>query len=44
KDDLVKARAKGGDQEVITDGKLISSGQPDVIPACNSKLIEVLSA
>ncbi|ALU62695.1 MULTISPECIES: type 1 glutamine amidotransferase domain-containing protein [Pseudomonas] len=44
KDDLVNAGAKWVDQEVVTDGKLISSRQPDDIPAFNSKLIEALSA
>ncbi|KPY48714.1 Protease PfpI [Pseudomonas syringae pv. rhaphiolepidis] len=44
KDDLVNAGAKWVDQEVVTDGTLISSRQPDDIPAFNSKLIEALSA
>ena len=44
KDDLVNAGANWVDQEVVTDGKLISSRQPDDIPAFNSKLIEALSA
>ncbi|RMS10626.1 Protease PfpI, partial [Pseudomonas coronafaciens pv. coronafaciens] len=44
KDDLVNAGAKWVDQEVVVDGTLISSRQPDDIPAFNSKLIEALSA
>ncbi|KPW80967.1 Protease PfpI [Pseudomonas cannabina] len=44
KDDLVNAGAKWVDQAVVTDGTLISSRQPDDIPAFNSTLIEALSA
>lgn len=44
KDDLVNAGAKWVDQEVVTDGKWISSRQPDDIPAFNRELIQALSA
>jgi len=44
KDDLVNAGAKWVDQEVVKDGKLISSRQPDDIPAFNRELIGLLSA
>lgn len=44
KDDLVNAGANWLDQEVVTDGKLISSRQPDDIPAFNRELIQALSA
>lgn len=44
KDDLVNAGATWLDEEVVTDGNLISSRQPDDIPAFNKALIEALSA
>ncbi|MCD5992325.1 type 1 glutamine amidotransferase [Pseudomonas sp. CDFA 602] len=43
KDDLVNAGAKWVDEKVVTDGMLISSRQPDDVPAFSSKLIEALS-
>lgn len=43
KDDLVNAGAHWVDEEVVTDGNLISSRQPDDIPAFNKRLIEALS-
>ena len=44
KDDLVNAGANWVDKEVVTDGHLISSRQPDDIPAFNRELIQALSA
>ena len=44
KDDLVNAVAHWVDKEVVTDGTLISSRQPDDIPAFNRELIQLLSA
>jgi protease I len=44
KDDLVNAGANWVDKEVVTDGTLISSRQPDDIPAFNRELIQLLSA
>ncbi|MDI2592555.1 type 1 glutamine amidotransferase [Pseudomonas sp. N3-W] len=44
KDDLVNAGANWVDKEVVKDGKLISSRQPDDIPAFNRALIDLLSA
>ena len=44
KDDLVNAGAHWVDKEVVTDGTLISSRQPDDIPAFNRELIQLLSA
>ncbi|MFW9267256.1 type 1 glutamine amidotransferase domain-containing protein [Pseudomonas sp. NR3] len=44
KDDLTNAGANWVDQEVVKDGKLISSRQPDDIPAFNRELISALSA
>lgn len=44
KDDLVNAGAQWVDKEVVTDGNLISSRQPDDIPAFNRTLIDALSA
>ncbi|MGN8274637.1 type 1 glutamine amidotransferase domain-containing protein [Pseudomonas sp. SMN5] len=44
KDDLVNAGANWVDQEVVKDGTLISSRQPDDIPAFNRELIGALSA
>jgi protease I len=44
KDDLVNAGAHWVDKEVVTDGILISSRQPDDIPAFNRELIAALSA
>jgi protease I len=44
KDDLTNAGANWVDQEVVKDGKLISSRQPDDIPAFNRELIGALSA
>lgn len=43
KDDLVNAGANWVDEEVVTDGNLISSRQPDDIPAFNRQLIQALS-
>ncbi|MFP0194310.1 type 1 glutamine amidotransferase domain-containing protein [Pseudomonas sp. PHC1] len=44
KDDLVNAGVNWVDQEVVKDGNLISSRQPDDIPAFSNALIETLSA
>ncbi|VVN00313.1 Putative cysteine protease YraA [Pseudomonas fluorescens] len=44
KDDLENAGANWVDKEVVTDGNLISSRQPDDIPAFNRELISALSA
>jgi protease I len=44
KDDLANAGARWIDQEVVVDGKLVSSRKPDDIPAFNAKLIEVMTA
>ncbi|MHC8307851.1 type 1 glutamine amidotransferase domain-containing protein [Pseudomonas sp. PB3P13] len=44
KDDLENAGANWVDKEVVTDGHLISSRQPDDIPAFNRELISALSA
>jgi len=44
KDDLVNAGANWVDKEVVKDGNLISSRQPDDIPAFNRELISALSA
>lgn len=44
KDDLTNAGARWVDQEVVRDGQLISSRQPDDIPAFNRELIQALSA
>ncbi|MDO7895791.1 type 1 glutamine amidotransferase domain-containing protein [Pseudomonas citrulli] len=44
KDDLVNAGANWVDKEVVKDGTLISSRQPDDIPAFNRELIGALSA
>lgn len=43
-DDLKNAGANWVDQEVVVDGKLISSRKPDDIPAFNQKLIDALAA
>jgi protease I len=43
-DDLKNAGANWVDQEVVVDGKLISSRKPDDIPAFNEKLIAALAA
>ncbi|HKS14868.1 MAG TPA: type 1 glutamine amidotransferase domain-containing protein [Pseudomonas sp.] len=43
KDDLRNAGAEWVDEEVVVDGNLISSRQPDDIPAFNQKLIEALA-
>ena len=43
-DDLKNAGANWVDEEVVVDGKLISSRKPDDIPAFNRKLIEALAA
>ena len=43
-DDLKNAGATWVDKEVVVDGKLISSRNPDDIPAFNKKLIEALAA
>lgn len=44
KDDLVNAGADWVDEAVVVDGNLISSRQPDDIPAFNEQLIKALSA
>ncbi|MEN0108259.1 MAG: type 1 glutamine amidotransferase domain-containing protein [Pseudomonas sp.] len=44
KDDISNAGGKWVDQEVVTDGFLISSRKPDDIPAFNKTLIETLAA
>ncbi|MCF4996106.1 DJ-1/PfpI/YhbO family deglycase/protease [Pseudomonas syringae] len=44
KDDLTNAGAHWVDQEVVKDGNLISSRQPDDIPAFNRELINLMSA
>ncbi|RRV04938.1 type 1 glutamine amidotransferase [Pseudomonas sp. v388] len=44
KDDLVNAGATWVDEQVVIDGNLISSRQPDDIPAFNQALIEALGA
>lgn len=44
KDDLTNAGATWVDKEVVKDGNLISSRQPDDIPAFNRELIQALSA
>lgn len=44
RDDLSNAGANWVDQEVVVDGRLISSRKPDDIPAFNQKLIEALAA
>ncbi|MBB4079331.1 protease I [Lewinella aquimaris] len=41
--DLANAGAKVQDQEVVVDGKLVSSRNPDDIPAFNKKMIEVFA-
>jgi protease I len=43
-DDLRNAGARWVDQQVVVDGKLISSRKPDDIPAFNDKLIAALAA
>jgi protease I len=43
-DDLKNAGANWVDEEVVVDGKLISSRKPDDIPAFSQKLIETLAA
>ncbi|TBU96156.1 type 1 glutamine amidotransferase domain-containing protein [Phytopseudomonas dryadis] len=43
-DDLKNAGANWVDKEVVVDGQLISSRNPDDIPAFNAKLIEALAA
>ncbi|WP_367255066.1 type 1 glutamine amidotransferase domain-containing protein [Pseudomonas sp. stari2] len=44
KDDLVNAGVNWVDQKVVKDGNLISSRQPDDIPAFSKALIDALSA
>lgn len=44
KDDLVNAGANWVDQEVVKDGNLISSRQPDDVPAFSQALIDALTA
>ncbi|MFG6203983.1 type 1 glutamine amidotransferase domain-containing protein [Pseudomonas retamae] len=44
KDDLVNAGGNWVDQEVVKDGKLISSRQPDDVPAFSQALIDALAA
>ncbi|BBT14293.1 type 1 glutamine amidotransferase domain-containing protein [Metapseudomonas otitidis] len=43
-DDLRNAGAHWVDQEVVVDGRLISSRKPDDIPAFNQRLLEALAA
>lgn len=43
-DDLRNAGAQWVDEEVVVDGKLVSSRKPDDIPAFNRAFIEVLQA
>lgn len=43
-DDLRNAGAHWVDQEVMVDGRLISSRKPDDIPAFNQRLLEALAA
>ncbi|KAG1248172.1 hypothetical protein G6F65_019764 [Rhizopus arrhizus] len=43
-DDLRNAGAEWVDEEVVVDGKLVSSRKPDDIPAFNRAFIEVLQA
>lgn len=42
KDDLVSAGANYMDQEVVVDGKLVTSRKPDDLPAFCRKIIELL--
>ncbi|MBW1744037.1 MAG: DJ-1/PfpI family protein [Deltaproteobacteria bacterium] len=42
KDDLVHAGAKFVDQEVVVDGKLITSRKPDDLPAFMRAIIKAL--
>jgi len=42
KDDLINAGAKWIDQEVVVDGKLVTSRVPDDLPAFMKAVIEVL--
>ncbi|MCY1396477.1 putative cysteine protease YraA [compost metagenome] len=42
KDDITNAGGRWVDQEVVTDGNLISSRQPDDIPAFSKQLIEAM--
>lgn len=44
KDDLVNAGVNWVDQEVVKDGNLISSRQPDDVPAFSQALIDALAA
>ncbi|WP_336356912.1 type 1 glutamine amidotransferase domain-containing protein [Pseudomonas granadensis] len=44
KDDLVNAGANWVDQEVVKDGNLISSRQPDDVPSFSQALIDALAA
>ncbi|UNE35033.1 type 1 glutamine amidotransferase [Vermiphilus pyriformis] len=44
KQDLINAGAAWVDQQVVQDGKLITSRKPDDIPAFNKTFIELLSA
>jgi len=41
--DLTNAGANVKDEEVVVDGKLVSSRNPDDIPAFNKKIVEVFS-
>ena len=42
KDDMINAGAKWVDQEVVVDGKLVTSRKPDDLPAFMRTVIEVL--
>lgn len=44
KDDITNAGGNWVDKEVVKDGQLISSRQPDDIPAFNQQIIQALSA
>lgn len=44
KTDLINSGAKWVDEEVVVDGKLITSRSPDDLPAFNKKMIEKFSA
>ena len=43
KTDLSNAGAKWVDQQVVADGELLTSREPDDIPAFNKKMIEMFS-
>ncbi len=41
--DLKTPARSGGTEEVVVDGKLVTSRKPDDIPAFNKKMIEVFA-